>query len=455
MAILHGSWLFQPQVSSLSTSESGESSAWPAGGQFLIWGETWRRVETNSRREPDLDCEVLPHPFAMSRVELLNLLRSLHQARRLAWPVAEVPLIEPVPAARGRGRKRTATLEPSPAIPEARWQTLHFSLPTYTTEVEGEISRLPQYSVALPDGEADEPGRSPSLELHPWQIEGLLLSPLEAFQLLNSLPLSTVGDAAGDAESFISGDLRFWSHVARWSLDLLARAKFLPGLRLQDGAAIATWQVLLDSEVDQTRLQQFSRRMPPACRTYQLPHSAPDHAEESPFPAARLVLLDFLNRVTEAQIRAAIAAQPLPAAPLPKDIALREWLQALGDEEGAIAAEPARIERLQSALTQWTAPIASVLNQQVAAFRTCFYLHPPTAGQTDWTLEYFLQATDDPEFLISARTIWNNPVDRLVYLERTHSPIPKKHCWRGWAWPPASTPCWNPACKPPSLSLAN
>ncbi|WOB45458.1 DEAD/DEAH box helicase family protein [Thermoleptolyngbya oregonensis NK1-22] len=420
MAILHGSWLFQPQVSSLGTSESGESSAQSAGGQFLIWGETWRRVETNRLGEGDTARNILRHPFALSRAELLDLLRSLDQSHRLAWPVADVPLVEPVPSAKGRGRKRTATLEPSPAILKVRWQTLRLFLPTYVNEIEGETSRLPQYSVALPDGETDGTERSPSLELHPWQIEGLLLSPLEAFQLLNSLPLSTVGDA----DSFISGDLRFWSHAARWSLDLLARAKFLPGLRLQDGAAIATWQVLLDSEVDQTRLQQFSRRMPPACRTYQLPHSAPDDADdaddaESPFPAARLVLLDFLNRVTEAQIRQAIAAQPLPAAPLPKDIALREWLQALGDEEGAIAAEPARIERLQSALTQWTAPIAPVLNQQIAAFRTCFYLHPPAAGQTDWTLEYFLQATDDPEFLLSARTIWSNPVDRLVYLERT------------------------------------
>ncbi|MFQ3615621.1 MAG: DEAD/DEAH box helicase [Cyanobacteriota bacterium] len=420
MAILHGSWLFQPQVSPLATSESGESSAQPAGGRFLIWGETWRRVESERHGEPDAASQIRPHPFALSRVELVNLLRSLDQSRRLVWPAADVPLAAPALPAKGRGRKRTATLEPSPVIPEARWQTLYLTLPTYVSETGGEVLRLPQYSVALPDrevGETGETGRSPSLELHPWQIEGLLLSPLEAFQLLNSLPLSTVGDAAGDADSFIGGDLRFWSHAARWSLDLLARAKFLPGLRLQDGVAIATWQVLLDSEVDQTRLQQFSRRMPPACRTYQRPDSTITEAE-SPFPAARQVLLDFLNRVTEAQIRQAIAAQSLPTAPLPKDIALREWLQALGTGSEIIT-EPARIERLQSVLSQWTAPIAPVLNQQIAAFRTCFYLHPPAQGQADWTLEYFLQATDDPEFLVSARTIWSNPVDRLVYLERT------------------------------------
>ncbi|WP_448598066.1 DEAD/DEAH box helicase [Thermoleptolyngbya sp.] len=425
MAILHGSWLLQPQVSLPGTSESGELPAQPADGRFLIWGETWRRVETNSRGEPASTRDILPHPFAMSRAELLSLLRSLQQSHRLVWPVADVPLIEPAPAARGRGRKRTTTLEPAPAIPEARWQALCFTLPTYTTEIEGKISRLPQYSVALPAGEEDDTGRfpqgslreSPSLELHPWRIEGLLLSPLEAFQLLNSLPLSTVSDAAGGADSFIGSDLRFWSHAARWSLDLLARAKFLPGLRLQAGGAIATWQVLLDSEVDQTRLQQFSRRMPPACRTYQFSDN-PTLEAEQPFPAARLVLLDFLNQVTEAQIRQAIATQPLPTAPLPKDLALREWLQALGNGE-PFTSEPARLERLQSVLTQWTAPIAPLLNQQLAAFRTCFYLHPPAAGQTDWTLEYFLQATDDPEFLVSARTIWSNPVDQLVYLERT------------------------------------
>ncbi len=52
-------------------------------------------------------------------------------------------------------------------------------------------------------------------------------------------------------------------------------------------------------------------------------------------------------------------------------------------------------------------------------FRTCFQLRSPQSGETDWTLAYFLQAADDPEFLVDAATIWKNPVERLVYKNRT------------------------------------
>jgi hypothetical protein len=34
-------------------------------------------------------------------------------------------------------------------------------------------------------------------------------------------------------------------------------------------------------------------------------------------------------------------------------------------------------------------------------------------------LAYFLQAADDPEFLVDAATIWQHPVEQLVYRERS------------------------------------
>jgi len=218
---------------------------------------------------------------------------------------------------------------------------------------------------------------------------------------------------------------------------LLARSKFLPALDSVDGALFSTWQVLLDSDVDQTRLRQFARQMPVACRTYQDGADlAAAGAEQNLVVAdtvtlARPLLLDFLNRVVDAQIRTTLHntrtdAPILPAIALPKDVALREWLQSLTGTEAILcetakpnAADPAKLERLQSVLTQWLTPLQHHLSQQDTPFRTCFYLHPPLMGQMDWTLEYFLQAVDDPECLISARTIWHNPVDRLVYLGRT------------------------------------
>jgi SNF2 family DNA or RNA helicase len=75
-------------------------------------------------------------------------------------------------------------------------------------------------------------------------------------------------------------------------------------------------------------------------------------------------------------------------------------------------------ERLEAVLKAWTMPLQNqILGKNL--FRTCFQLHPPEKGKTDWTLAYFLQAPDEAEFLVDAATIWNHSVEELVYQNRT------------------------------------
>jgi SNF2 family DNA or RNA helicase len=410
MAILHGSWIHQSQGE--TSTPPLERSPW--GGYFLVWGETWRRIEPIELAETELDAGLPPqHPFAMTATELADWLQTLHQSQQLSWTVPELREAAPVTAGRARQRRRSATQEP-PQFDPARCQTVTCALPTYSlNQTEDFVTFLPQHSAAevLSDLDAVQTATA-ALQLQPWQIPGARLTTLEAIQLLQSLPLSSVQD---DRFSWIGADLRFWSHVTRWRLDLLARSKFLPRLQPQpDGTRIACWQVLLDSASDQARLEQFSRQMPRIC------HYGLNPVPES--PTAPVLLLNFLNATIDAEVRATTANQPLPTAPLPKDVALREWLQALG-HEATVTAEPTRLERLESSLTQWTAPLQRQLSQSLASFRTCFYLHPPQSqqpgGQLDWTLEYFLQAAHTPEFLVSAKVVWNNPVDRLDYMGRT------------------------------------
>jgi SNF2 family DNA or RNA helicase len=288
---------------------------------------------------------------------------------------------------------------------------------------------------------------APGMQLQPWRISGVRLTLLEAIELLHSLPLSSVQD---DRFSWLGDDLRFWSHVARWRLDLLARGKFLPSLEAIDHPThpdqpvypspastpsesstgsgtsshppsgwYAQWRALLDSATDQTRLDRFCRQMPQVCCAYAdaTPDAAPQAATLSTQRATALII-HFLNRSIDAQIRPITDSLPLPTVPLPKEIALREWLQALG-QTPTLQADPQRIERLASTLSQWTAPLQPFLSQSNVAFRTCFYLHPPTVGSQDWILEYFLQSVHDPDFLVSAKVVWNNPVDRLDYMGRT------------------------------------
>jgi SNF2 family DNA or RNA helicase len=415
MAILHGSWISHPQDSTLaSVGKAGELSD---RSGFFIWGEVWRRVEPleledlASRESGQLALASALHPFAMTAEELKDWLRSLHQSQQLNWTVAEFSLEV---LAGGKSRQRGATLEAEPPLERSpRWQTFSFVAPTYRTlsnrtEPDRPLSEqaafVPRHSAAKENLEAT----SEAVQvLYPWQVQGIWLTAAEALALLQSLPLSSVQD---EESAWMGVDLRFWSHVARWQLDLLARTKFLPQLTRLAAEAIAQWQVLIDSAIDQARLEQFARQMPGACRAYGL-------SDGKTLSDGETLIRSFLNDTIDTVLRSLTAIQPLPNLALPKEMPLREWLQALGGN-AVMTIDSTKLDRLESGLTQWTALLQHQLSQKLAAFRTCFYLQPPAMGQGNWALEYYLQAVNDPEFLVGARVIWKNPVERLEHMGR-------------------------------------
>ena len=434
MAILHGNWLPQPDA-----------------GCLLIWGETWRRIEPI---EVSLESDILPHPLAMTAAELVECLRSLHQTGQINWTLPEAVLLSVQSARKGRKKGTTKTAKAStktaaqkkttanPPQTIASWQHLTLILPTVVFEEKPEhatqntsFTLLPQHSAAPPSELATaKTSQQASLSLYPWQIEALCLDAKAAMELLQALPLGTV--AAG--ESFVGGDLRFWCHIARWSLELLARSKFLPTIEISPNLhskniSTARWKPLLDSAIDQSRLENFARQMPLACRTYQ-PHNRNRNksaTETSPsevpaaasalqidlLPAPKPLLQAFLSSILDARIRPAVAAHSLPTLDTP----VRDWLRALGTDTATVSLDPSMADRLESILGVWTAPLQQHQAQVpfTAAFHTCFQLHPPPPGEKVWQLNYCLQAADDTEFLIDAQTIWNHPVEHLLYQGRT------------------------------------
>ncbi|MEH1944894.1 MAG: SNF2-related protein [Nostoc sp.] len=412
MAILHGNWLLKSQK-----------------GCLFIWGETWRSPRVNF--EPNGSGEIALHPLAMTSVELNEWLPSQKMAITNFIQQPQVAI-----ATTGRTRKAANTTEIS--LPT---HSQIIALPTYIPEdsKEGTSAIFPVHSASL-GLDTDSPQY-----LQPWRVEGFCLNPSEAVKFLAAVPLN----AAKEEDAFLGGDLRFWSQVARWSLDLISRCKFLPKIaRQSDGAFAAKWQVLLDSAVDGTRLEKFSADMPLVCRTYQEGVGSGEEAGEqgagskgefSPLPPApgpsassqssiyvdfpaepQELLLGFLNSTIDAQVRGLVGSQPpmeaKAIASLPSGV--RQWLQALTSASHTVNADAIEVERLEAALKAWTMPLQYQLTLKTQ-FRTCFQLRSPQSDETDWTLAYFLQAADDPEFLVDAATIWNNPVERLVYENRT------------------------------------
>jgi SNF2 family DNA or RNA helicase/intein/homing endonuclease len=422
MAILHGSWLL------------GKT-----GGSLFIWGETWRKIGAIDPKDVAINPS---NPFAMTEAELKKFLAVLQQSGQLKW---QLPQAEVVPQEtgkkKGRSTKNKTAEIPTPDLPENK-QIRAIALPT---QIDDETI-IPLHSAAA----FDEIVNPEEIYLYPWQVEGIFLNPKAAFEFLQSLPLNST-----ETDFFIGADLHFWTHMARWSLDLLARCKFLPTLEKQsEGSAIAQWQPLLDSSTDIARLANFTKQMPAACRMYQKAEGigkkedgrgnrgegigekeeVEGKKEEDNFkfgvavdlPAgSQELVLGFLSSIIDSQVRSVCSANAEIKIVSPA----REWVQALQQESPVVQAELTALEKLAGKLNAWTAPLQNQLSQQ-NQFRTCFQLIPPGSGKVNWSLNYCLQAVDEDEFLVDAKTIWNNPVEHLSYAGRTIE-LPQETLLRG------------------------
>jgi superfamily II DNA or RNA helicase len=374
MAILHGSWLAENQ-------------------QFFLWGESWQRLDPD--RLPS-ESELQDHPFGMAVVDLLDCLKAVGGLPKLFW----------VEAATATTAKRSSRAKKSPRGGESV-----LSLPTAITEQH-----------CLPKHSADDLATvDEGLALYPWKIPGVFLRADEIAAFLESLPLGyrvTAGVEIGD-------DLRFWSHVARWSLDLQARGKYLPAIAIApDKKTHAYWRLLLDSDTDASRLRLFSQMMPLSCRLY---HPVTKARKGQPVGvsvplaiAPEPLLCAFLEQIVDAQVR--IQAQPVSSTEvLSPDLPLREWVEALSNDTDILETSAIAAARLRDALTTWTAPLQSSADQN--QFRVCFRLEPPKNGDETWHLGYYLQSREDDDRLISAETLWQYPVDQAVISGQTiHAP---------------------------------
>lgn len=382
MAILHGTWRFQPEGMRQHHHLRPEQERETATGAFFIWAEVWRRSSVDqgflALPAEDVPPKIPSYPLAMTPAELTAYLQTLAQQQGLNF---------------------------SPDL--AHSQECVLALPA---ELVKEVWQPCPSTVPLTDTTA----------LYPWRVTGMVLNPAITAQFLTALPLGQA--ATGD--NFLGGDLRFWSQVARWSLDLLVRSKFLPTLRRLDNEAWqADWQPLLDSAVDRARFKQFATALPTVCRMEQSlladSEAETNHRTElailrPPEPAA--ILHQFLQQLMAAQIRSAIDLEGL-ATTLRAGLepAIAQWLTGLSSGVPLIESDPnAELQRLANNLQTWISPLAQSLSQE-SAWRICFQLSPPSLPGQSWLLEYFLQSIDDPQMLVPAEQIWSIASEQFVY----------------------------------------
>ncbi len=360
MSIIHGSWIVN----------SGKD-------YFFVWGQTWRSL-VNKAFVLNKSGDFI-HPFTVSRSELLDLFQS-HE------------------------------LDVASLLNHSKWQTQLVGMPTIITGNEESKKVRPVFAGNAFKGEE-------RLDLYLWEVKGFRLTPQETINLLQILSLSSLQSNT----DYLAGDIRFWSHIYRWALDLIVRQKFLPGIEVQKSRRTSyksVWQPLIDSEVDLVRLAKFTQAMPEACLAYlDAEESEADTTDEE-------LLLRSLSMILDGRLRSWIDYSSHSF----KDTTVEPWLRSLA-ESPELKAEPKDAKRLTNALYNWTLPISEYLVTRQGDFglnryRVCFALTPPAEAtengeQPDWSLNYYLQALDNSDFVVDAATVWQCAAEFIKIGDRT------------------------------------
>ncbi|HJS73687.1 MAG TPA: DEAD/DEAH box helicase, partial [Vicinamibacteria bacterium] len=272
--------------------------------------------------------------------------------------------------------------------------------------------------------EGDAPLASPELRLErdpappaerrlaPWRIHGLSLTPESALDWLVMLP----APEELDPHRFrLGASLRYWSAAARFSLELLARQRFLPTVLPGEETSLSRWEPLVELEID--KFDALRDSMPPVCRAL----SAEQEGEFS----SDLLLRSFLSTLVDRFVRR--AASRLRLKPRFVESMGEELLASLVEGTGVFEGGAGTAEEL----LDWRGQLAE---EEASPFRIAFRLDPPDLAEptedaeTDgdgnassagsWQLRFFLQAVDDESLLVPVARVWEHGGTTWRYVER-------------------------------------
>ncbi|MEB3241470.1 MAG: SNF2 helicase-associated domain-containing protein, partial [Synechococcus sp.] len=298
-----------------------------------LWADTWRVAKTrklNTLKAPEI------HPLALEAGDLTAWLQELERA------------------------------------------------PTSSSAIELQLT-LPSRSNGIPLMAGETLPKT--VQWWPWRVPALALDPSAAAAWLGQLPLASAPAELGD-------DLRWWAHVQRWVLSLVARGRWLPvAQQLEPGHVRASWQPLLNHEDDRRRLEDLAATMPAVVTAADTPGSLGCRRSG----ARRLQLAAIVAALLDGQLRQGFSPESSDLDPL-----LAGWQQALGPGDGVLALALEDSERLVTATTHWRETVAG----QVAPARAVLELEVPPQGSELWQLNFGLQAEADPNLRQGAAAVW-------------------------------------------------
>ncbi|HEV2238566.1 MAG TPA: hypothetical protein VGR57_18050, partial [Ktedonobacterales bacterium] len=267
-----------------------------------------------------------------------------------------------------------------------------------------------------------------------WRVDALFLDPDSAGTLLAGLPHHTSAELnAPGGEAHVRGtvrlvpgsDLRLWSAAAKLVLDLLARQRYLPGVRegVESGLSnwfgpsanlVGQWWASFSDHADRVRFDALAEAMPELCRAAVNPQAYDPNSYGA--PSARALMEDFANCILNARVmrwisqdRALLLPRLGASDPYSRyggfpgmlgygggiGSLTERWLTGLAAPDRPIYTSPVEAETLEEGLRRWQAGLGGLRSMP---FRLCFRLVPP-AGTPDEDAE---PTADDASLLEDA-----------------------------------------------------
>lgn len=153
-------------------------------GDFFLWGESSSISPVKRRGRPPKAGTQRPHPFQATEKDLKRVVESLNSGHDISE--------------------------------KARSDNVLLLLPS-----------LPGSPQASPDLLRDDGAENveESVSLSHWKVNGLSIQPEDAIILFSSLSGTWI-----ESDAAMGTDLRFWSKVSKFAMELLSKQHFIPGI---------------------------------------------------------------------------------------------------------------------------------------------------------------------------------------------------------------------------------
>jgi len=240
------------------------------------------------------------------------------------------------------------------------------------------------------------------------EIRGITFNNLDAFDMVLNIERNNLEQIE------LSGELKYWITVAKFTAELIIKHKYLPSLTIDRVRNKVNsqwrWHTSDPEYIDKKKV--LCSIMPTTCKSY-------FHLENQEFKyinSNRLVS-SFMDSMIDSMVRSSCTDINKHNDYLGYDATnlSSTWMHSLFSRLPEIPIDTSDQIKMLNEYKKWIEPIK--IKNSKFKFRTCFKVNPPSREE-EWTLEYLLQAKDDPSLMLPAKMIFEESVDTITYLNK-------------------------------------